>query len=126
MGCSSEVEGHPPGLEAHQEHPDIRVVCELLNHAVSVIHSHAALQPYTLYSSLHSSIVAVRLLVFKGRVHRGGGGVRGSAALQLYTLHFRLQKSILAERQLLIISGVQQGQGLGGTKIEAKGRGSEV
>ena len=73
MGCSSEVEGHPPGLEAHQEHPDIRVVCELLNHAVPVIHSHAALQPYTLHSSLYNSMLAERLLLFVSGVHQGGG-----------------------------------------------------
>lgn len=53
MGCSSQVEGHPPGLQAHQEYPNIRVMSELLNHAVPVVHSHAALQPYALDSSLH-------------------------------------------------------------------------
>lgn len=53
MGCSSEVEGDPPCLEAHQEHPDVGVMRELFNHAVPVIHRHAALQPHTLHTGLH-------------------------------------------------------------------------
>ena len=75
MGCSSEVEGHPPGLEAHEEHPDIRVMSELLNHAIPVVHSHAALQPHTLHSSLHNSILAGRGLLFMGEGHSGGAGL---------------------------------------------------
>ena len=52
MGSCSEVEGHPSCLQAHQEHPDIGVICELINHAIPVVHAHAALQPHTLHARL--------------------------------------------------------------------------
>ena len=63
MGGCSEVEGHPPGLEAHQEDPDIGVMGELVNHAVPVVHGHAALQPHTLHSSLHHNSLAEKVVL---------------------------------------------------------------
>ena len=43
MGGCCQVESHSTSLQAHEEHPHIRVVCELLNHAIPVVHTHAAL-----------------------------------------------------------------------------------
>ncbi len=52
MRGSCEVERDASSLETHEEDSDIRVVCELFNHAVPVIHAHAALQTHTLHTRL--------------------------------------------------------------------------
>ena len=55
MRGSCEVERDASSLETHEEDPDVRVMCELVNHAVPVVHAHAALQTHTLHTCLHST-----------------------------------------------------------------------
>ena len=48
MRGGGEVEGHPPGLEAHQEDLDTRIGGEGGDHPVPLLHAHAAFQPHAL------------------------------------------------------------------------------
>ena len=136
MGCSGEVEGHPPGLEAHEENPDIGVMGELLNHAVPVVHSHTALQPYTLHSSLHNSILAGGGLLLTGRGHSGGVG--GGGSLFTNEVHSRDEGREGGQGQgqgwgVLCLQVASTGGGRGGwqvgstrggrNKVDAKGKG---
>ncbi len=55
VGGSCQVERYSSCLETHQEDSDIRVMGELVDHAIPVVHAHAALEPHTLHTSLHDT-----------------------------------------------------------------------
>lgn len=59
MRGSCEVECDASSFQTHQEDSDIWVMSELVNHAVPVVHAHAALQPHALHTSLHTTALMI-------------------------------------------------------------------